>query len=170
MARRTAAARLCLLPQCPHSPADTRSDSAREHSPLSASSNRPECAPHQWTTKGHGERLTRQRSRLTALGCCGESPNDAAVRCCGRYGSCDTVTRGCTQWSARGRRALLNDLARQGNPSGISHSSVSWDCQGGGGGRGLVSRATPAPCWSRVRGRPPAAGEPDRAARTGRVI
>ena len=55
--------------------------------------NRSEQAPHLLTL-GHGERLTRQRSRLSALGSCGESPYDAAVRCCGRCGSCDTVTRG----------------------------------------------------------------------------
>lgn len=81
--------------------------------------------------EGHGERLTRQRSRLTALGSCGESPNGAAVRCCGRYGSCDTVTRGCTQWSTRGRRALLNDFARQGNPRSLSHNESAWKCQAG---------------------------------------
>jgi hypothetical protein len=82
--------------------------------------NHPERRSASVDHEGHGERLTRRRSRLTALGSCGESPYDAAVRCCGRCRSCDTVTRGCTQWSARGRRALLNDLARQGNPSGIS--------------------------------------------------
>jgi hypothetical protein len=114
---------LSLLPRRPHSPADARSD-LRLQPPgaRSASVDR----------SGHGERLTRRRSRLTALGSCGESPYDAAVRCCGRCGSCDTVTRGCTQWSARGRRALLNDFARQGNPSGRSASQTSLDCQGGG--------------------------------------
>ena len=94
-------------------------------------SNRSELRSASVDHEGHGERLTRQRSRLTALGSCGESPYDAAVRCCGRCGSCDTVTRGCTRWSARGRRALLNDFARQGNPRFLSHSQAPLDCQGG---------------------------------------
>src|SRR6476469_3365483 len=48
-------------------------------------SNHPERAPHQLTL-GHGERLTRQRSRLTALGSCGESPNDFLFGAAGATG------------------------------------------------------------------------------------
>jgi len=90
---RRPAARLLPLPLCPHSPADA-------HHPPGATSASDD-------HRGSRGRLTRQRSRLTALGSCGESPYDAAVRCCGRCGSCDTVTRGSLRWSTRGRRALL---------------------------------------------------------------
>ena len=80
--------------------------------------NRSERAPHQWTMAGHGERLTRQRSRLTALGSCGESPNDAAVSVLRalrvlRHGHAGSTVSGPQGDGAQ----YLNDLARQGDPS-----------------------------------------------------
>jgi hypothetical protein len=108
MARRTAA-RLLPLPQCPHSPADT---------PI-----RPERAPLQltWQVTGSVSHVSDRASRRS--GPAGKALTVLPFGAAGAAGPATWSRGGCTRRSTRGRRAILNDLARQGDPRQARHSS-----------------------------------------------
>ena len=119
--RRLAAAQLRLLLPSPHfCPADARCDAARERiapSPNAHITTRPELRSasidHEWSrgashtaaSAPHGARVLRGKH----VRCCCSVLRALQVL---RHGHAGVATPG----STRGRRALLNDFARQGNP------------------------------------------------------